>query len=243
MGSAYVHTSTGEIKRRRVYGGTEHAAREKLRKLQADDGAGVPAPDKSYSVGEYLDLWLARVKEEKRATTYRGYESAVRLHIKPLLGAQAPRPAHRRRRPPVPRPLPREVPVLRQRLGQAPAGKGAVLFGEALLRTSPDDAAGPVRARGAAQRALQRDPGRADHAQRGQVRRGPDAEVQARQGPDGPGGPQAAPGGEGLPAARALRRGRDARVAPWRAARPALVRHRRRGPHRRHRADRAAGRG
>ncbi|MCD2198066.1 site-specific integrase [Actinomycetospora endophytica] len=86
VGSAYVHTSTGEIKRRRVYGNTELAAREKLRKLQADDGAGLPAPDKTYTVGEYLDVWLARVKEEKRATTYRGYESAVRLHIKPLLG-------------------------------------------------------------------------------------------------------------------------------------------------------------
>jgi hypothetical protein len=40
------------------------------------------------TVGEYLEHWLSRIKEDKRATTWRGYESAVRLHITPVLGTK-----------------------------------------------------------------------------------------------------------------------------------------------------------
>ncbi|GAA4834318.1 site-specific integrase [Actinomycetospora corticicola] len=88
VGAAYVHTTSGEVKRRRVYGKTHEEARKKLVKLQADDQAGIPAPDRSYTVSEYLELWLDRVRVEKRATTHRGYESAVRLHIAPLIGGK-----------------------------------------------------------------------------------------------------------------------------------------------------------
>ncbi len=35
---------------------------------------------------EYLEHWLAQIKDTKRITTWRGYESAVRLHIVPVLG-------------------------------------------------------------------------------------------------------------------------------------------------------------
>lgn len=88
VGAAYVHTSAGEIKRRRVYASTFEGVRTKLLKLQADDQAGIPAPDQRWTVAEYLERWLAQVQEEKRATTHRGYESAARLHIVPLLGAK-----------------------------------------------------------------------------------------------------------------------------------------------------------
>ena len=86
VGAAFVHTSAGEIKRRRVYSTTFDGVREKLLRLQADDQAGALVPDRTYTVGEYLERWLGQVAEEKRATTHRGYESAVRLHIVPLLG-------------------------------------------------------------------------------------------------------------------------------------------------------------
>lgn len=75
--------------------------------------------------------------------------------------SEATRSARGCGRPPVPRPIPCEVPVLRQRLGQAPPDREAVLLGETLLRassddaSSPDDASGPVSARDPSQHAVQ----------------------------------------------------------------------------------------
>jgi len=45
------------------------------------------AQNHTTSVGELLDRWLSKVVKRTRAeTTYKNYESAVRLHIKPYLG-------------------------------------------------------------------------------------------------------------------------------------------------------------
>ena len=38
------------------------------------------------TVGHYLDQWLAHVKGRVRATTYRGYESLIRLYAQPRIG-------------------------------------------------------------------------------------------------------------------------------------------------------------
>ncbi|MCA1672732.1 MAG: site-specific integrase [Actinobacteria bacterium] len=46
----------------------------------------MPVPNRHTTVAEYLDYWLRDVVSHKRATTARGYESAVRLHITPVLG-------------------------------------------------------------------------------------------------------------------------------------------------------------
>lgn len=86
VGSAYVFTTTGIRKRRPVYGHNRAEVRDKLDRLQGDSANGVAVPDRSVTVGEYLEHWLGRVREDKRATTHRGYESAVRLHITPVLG-------------------------------------------------------------------------------------------------------------------------------------------------------------
>jgi integrase len=52
-------------------------------------GKDVPVPDGSMTVGEYLDQWLAEVAAKQvRASTYTGYETNVRLHIKPLIGSK-----------------------------------------------------------------------------------------------------------------------------------------------------------
>lgn len=86
VGSAYVHTSSGLIKRRPVYGRSFEEVREKLDELKARSARGMPVPDRRTTVAEFLDQWLADIREDKRATTIRGYESAVRLHIVPALG-------------------------------------------------------------------------------------------------------------------------------------------------------------
>jgi integrase len=86
VGMAYVYTTTGVRRRRPVYGRGFDEVREKLDRLRGDSVNGVAVPDRFTTVGEYLGHWLAQVKETKRATTHRGYESAVRLHIRPVLG-------------------------------------------------------------------------------------------------------------------------------------------------------------
>jgi integrase len=88
VGMAYVYTTSGVRKRRPVYGHSFDEVRDKLDRLRGNSANGVAVPDRSATVGEYLEHWLARIKEDKRATTWRGYESAVRLHIIPVLGTK-----------------------------------------------------------------------------------------------------------------------------------------------------------
>jgi integrase len=85
---AYVITTTGATKRRPVYGHSFDEVREKLDRLKGDSARGIGVPDRTVTVAGYLDHWLALAKENKRATTHRGYESAVRLHIVPVLGSK-----------------------------------------------------------------------------------------------------------------------------------------------------------
>lgn len=48
---------------------------------------GLPAQNETLTVSRYLRQWLdVRVKPSKRATTFAGYESAIRVHIIPALG-------------------------------------------------------------------------------------------------------------------------------------------------------------
>jgi integrase len=48
----------------------------------------VVVPDRSTSLRDYLEYWLREIASHRRASTLRGYESAVRLHIIPVLGAK-----------------------------------------------------------------------------------------------------------------------------------------------------------
>ena len=89
VGSAYVYTTTGQRKRRPVYGNSFDDVRTKLDKLKGNSANGVPVPDRHTTVAEYLDYWLREVVSHKRATTARGYESAVRLHIVPCSAKNA----------------------------------------------------------------------------------------------------------------------------------------------------------
>ncbi len=87
-GMAYVYTTTGVRKRRPVYGHSFEEVRDKLDRLKGNSANGVAVPDRTITLAGYLEHWLAQVKENKRATTWRGYESAVRLHIAPVLGSK-----------------------------------------------------------------------------------------------------------------------------------------------------------
>lgn len=70
-----------------VYGRTRAEARDKLDDLLRKAADGIPRARERQTVGEYLDYWLEHVvKPERRETTYKGCETMVRVHIKPVLG-------------------------------------------------------------------------------------------------------------------------------------------------------------
>ncbi|MBA3728154.1 MAG: site-specific integrase, partial [Actinobacteria bacterium] len=48
--------------------------------------AGVLGKTQDLSLGQYLQEWLAHARARVRATTYRGYESLIRLYAVPALG-------------------------------------------------------------------------------------------------------------------------------------------------------------
>ena len=87
VGSVFVPISGGGRRRRYVYGRTREEARAALDELLRDVKDGVRRPIRRQTVGEYLDYWLTDVVQpECRATTYNGYETMVRVHIKPVIG-------------------------------------------------------------------------------------------------------------------------------------------------------------
>jgi integrase len=88
VGSAYVYTATGQRKRRPVYGASFDEVRHKLDQLKGNSANGLLVPDRSTSLRDYLDYWLREIASHKRPATLRGYESAIRLHIIPVLGTK-----------------------------------------------------------------------------------------------------------------------------------------------------------
>lgn len=85
----YVPHPDGTVRRRYLYNRDRDRLREQLNELAYQVGKGVPVPDGSMTVGEYLDQWLAEVAAKQvRPSTYTGYETNVRLHIKPLIGSK-----------------------------------------------------------------------------------------------------------------------------------------------------------
>ncbi len=88
MGRFYGWTSTGTRKRVTVYGSTRREVAEKLRQAQERNSAGVPIPDRSWKLADWLDHWLINVvMPNRRPATYALYEMTVRLYLKPALGS------------------------------------------------------------------------------------------------------------------------------------------------------------
>ncbi|GGQ89548.1 tyrosine-type recombinase/integrase [Kitasatospora griseola] len=88
-GRVYVTTTSGAVKRVSVYGKTRDEVREKMTELQAQHHKGIPVPDTNIKMADYLTYWLhAVVRVNRRPKTYQGYESVVRVHLVPGLGAK-----------------------------------------------------------------------------------------------------------------------------------------------------------
>lgn len=88
VGAAIVTTASGTRKRMVVYGKTRLEASQKLTQLLAK-GSGMPVPDSSVKLADYLDYWLTNfIKPNKAAATWDQYEVVVRLYLKPGLGSR-----------------------------------------------------------------------------------------------------------------------------------------------------------
>lgn len=67
---------------------TQAAARRWLDDVKAKRAAGLPIGGRRGTVGEWLDTWLeTHVKPTVRPSSYAAYESRVRMHLRPALGA------------------------------------------------------------------------------------------------------------------------------------------------------------
>jgi integrase len=85
--AVYADTNVGTRKRIRIYGRTREDAHRKLVEQQTKANQGIPAPEHSWRLDEYLDRWLEEVvRRIRRPATYALYEMTCRLYLKPGLG-------------------------------------------------------------------------------------------------------------------------------------------------------------
>ena len=72
--------------RRYVSAKTKTDCREKLRRAMSDADRGLIFDVGTLTLGDYLDKWLASIKDTVRQRSWERYEQLVRVHIKPNLG-------------------------------------------------------------------------------------------------------------------------------------------------------------
>jgi integrase len=77
--------SIGRGRRKHFLGHSRADVAAKLSQALADQSKGVPVISSNRSVGQYLDYWLASVKNSVRPKTHESYDLNVR-RLKPLLG-------------------------------------------------------------------------------------------------------------------------------------------------------------
>jgi len=73
--------------RRAVYGDTREEAARGLRRLQEARDKALPVPDGRETVETFITDWLASEANRLRPTTHTRYETLMRLHVIPTLGA------------------------------------------------------------------------------------------------------------------------------------------------------------
>jgi len=70
--AVYVPTASGKRKRMRIYGRTRTAVHEKLVAAQRQAQQGIPVPDVSQRLDEYLDYWLEHVVRKYSEVLWAG---------------------------------------------------------------------------------------------------------------------------------------------------------------------------
>lgn len=78
---------TGRQKQRSVTGKTQKEVREKLQALAVEVNSGTYQEPCRMTLGEWLDIWVENYLSACKPRTRQIYESDIRVHIKPVLGA------------------------------------------------------------------------------------------------------------------------------------------------------------
>src|SRR5690242_8023244 len=81
---ARVQLANGSMKE--VSARTQAECKRKWEAAKRAAAAGLPAPSDRLKVGPYLDGWLADQRGRLAPSSYVGYESTIRCHVKPRLG-------------------------------------------------------------------------------------------------------------------------------------------------------------
>lgn len=81
------HPGTGKQIQRSVYAKTQQEVRKKLAQATSSLDEGVYLEPSKLTVGSWLDAWLANYNEHIKPQTRAAYQTQVRVHIKPALGA------------------------------------------------------------------------------------------------------------------------------------------------------------
>ena len=78
---------TGKQKQKSIYGKTEAEVAQKLRQITHELDKGSFLEPSKMRLGQWLDIWLKEYCGNIKPNTMASYETQVRVHIKPALGA------------------------------------------------------------------------------------------------------------------------------------------------------------
>ena len=82
-----VKAADGSKRRMTIIDPKKEVVLAKLAEVQSQQRKMIPFSAKDWTVGDYLDHWINNVAIHKiRISTWEGYESAIRLYIKPTIG-------------------------------------------------------------------------------------------------------------------------------------------------------------
>ena len=78
---------TGKLKQKSFYGKTQAEVRKSMTAFSADLDKGIYTEPSKLTVAQWLDIWQKEYMGGVKNRTADRYESAIRIHIKPALGA------------------------------------------------------------------------------------------------------------------------------------------------------------
>ena len=81
------HPGTGKQIQRSITGKTQAEVAEKMRKVICEMEAGTYIPPNKLSLGQWLDIWTEEYLVNVKESTAAAYQSSIKTHIKPRLGA------------------------------------------------------------------------------------------------------------------------------------------------------------